>query len=101
MSNKTVTTELVETLRDIGIRHIFGVPSGGWVDYMEAIRCTDGIVFVLTIHEGGAGFMADVCGRLTGKPGVCFGTFGPGATNLTMGVGSALLDRSPMLVLTD
>ena len=98
---KSVAQELIETLRDIGVKHIFGVPSGGWVDYMEAIRCTEGIDFVLTTHEGGAGFMADVCGRLTGIPGVCFGTFGPGATNLATGVGSALLDRSPMLAFTD
>ena len=45
--------------------------------------------------------MADVCGRLTGKPGACFGTFGPGATNLATGVGEALLDRSPVIALTD
>jgi acetolactate synthase-1/2/3 large subunit len=45
--------------------------------------------------------MADVCGRLTGTPGACFGTFGPGATNLATGVGGALLDRSPMLAFTD
>ncbi len=45
--------------------------------------------------------MADVCGRITGVPGVCFGTFGPGATNLATGVGSAYLDRSPMIALTD
>jgi len=101
MSDKTVATEVIETLRDIGVRHVFGVPSGGWVDYMEALRLTDGIDFVLATHEGGAAFMADVCGRLTGAPGVCFGTFGPGATNLATGVGSALLDRSPMIALTD
>ncbi|HNP36899.1 MAG TPA: thiamine pyrophosphate-binding protein [Woeseiaceae bacterium] len=98
---KTVAQVLVESLKEIGVKHIFGVPSGGWVDYLEAIRQTDGIDFVLTSHEGGASFMADVCGRLTGVPGVCFGTFGPGATNLSTGVGGALLDRSPMLALTD
>lgn len=101
MSNETVAKALVGALREIGVAHVFGVPSGGWVDYMEAIRQTDGIEFVLTTHEGGAGFMADVCGRLTGVPGVCFGTFGPGATNLSTGVGSAKLDRSPMIALTD
>ncbi|MBN7828063.1 thiamine pyrophosphate-binding protein, partial [Bowmanella dokdonensis] len=68
---------------------------------MEALRTTDGIEFVLATHEGGAAFMADVCGRITGVPGVCFGTFGPGATNLATGVGSAYLDRSPMIALTD
>ncbi|MCB1854792.1 MAG: thiamine pyrophosphate-binding protein [Halieaceae bacterium] len=101
MTEKTVAVELIESLRDLGVKHVFGVPSGGWVDYMDALRCTDGIEFVLATHEGGAAFMADVCGRLSGAPGVCFGTFGPGATNLATGVGSALLDRSPMLAFTD
>lgn len=101
MSTKSVATEVVEALRDLGVRHVFGVPSGGWVDYMEALRETDGIEFVLTTHEGGAGMMAEVTGRLTGVPGVCFGTFGPGATNLATGVGEALLDRSPMIALSD
>jgi acetolactate synthase-1/2/3 large subunit len=101
MTGRTVATEVVETLRDLGVKHVFGVPSGGWVDYMEALRVTDGIDFILTTHEGGAGMMADVCGRLTGAPGVCFGTYGPGATNLATGVGEALLDRSPMIALTD
>lgn len=97
----SVAFALARALRGIGARHVFGVPSGGWVDYMDALRQTDGIEFVLTTHEGGAGMMADVCGRLTGVPGVCFGTFGPGATNLATGVGGALLDRSPMIALTD
>jgi acetolactate synthase-1/2/3 large subunit len=101
MTKRTVAVEVIETLRDIGVKHVFGVPSGGWVDYMEALRTTDGIDFILTTHEGAAGMMADVCGRLTGKPGVCFGTYGPGATNLATGVGEALLDRSPMIALTD
>lgn len=96
-----VATRVVEALQEIGVTHVFGVPSGGWVDYMEALRVADGIEFVLATHEGGAGMMADVYGRLTGKPGVCFGTFGPGATNLATGVGESLLDRSPMIALTD
>lgn len=101
MVKRTVALEVVETLRDLGVRHVFGVPSGGWIDYMEALRTTDGIDFILTTHEGGAGMMADVSGRLTGAPGACFGTYGPGATNLATGVGEALLDRSPMIALTD
>ena len=98
---KTVAVTLVEALREIGVRHVFGVPSGGWVDYMEALRTTDGIDFILTTHEGGASMMAAVAGSLTGTPGVCFGTFGPGATNLATGVGAAQLDRQPMIALTD
>jgi acetolactate synthase-1/2/3 large subunit len=97
----TVAQRVVDALRELGVRHVFGVPSGGWVDYMEALRRSDCIDFVLTTHEGGAAMMADVCGRLTGVPGVCFGTFGPGATNLATGVGGALLDRSPLIALTD
>ena len=101
MSKITVAQQVVNTLKELGVKHVFGVPSGGWVDYMESMRTTDGIDFVLATHEGGAAFMADVCGRITGVPGVCFGTFGPGATNLATGVGSAYLDRSPMIALTD
>ena len=99
--DQTVAAAFVESLRELGVKYVFGVPSGGWVDYMEALRQADGIEFILTTHEGAAGMMADVCGRLTGSPGACFGTFGPGATNLATGVGGALLDRSPMLAFTD
>ncbi len=99
--DQTVAAAVVDALKEMGVRYVFGVPSGGWVDYMEALRKTEGIEFILTTHEGGAGMMADVCGRLTGAPGACFGTFGPGATNLATGVGEALLDRSPVIALTD
>ncbi len=68
---------------------------------MDAIREVDGLDFVLVAHEGAGGVMADVCSRITGAPGACFGTFGPGATNLSTGVGGAFLDRSPMLAFTD
>src|SRR5438105_3766794 len=94
---ETVAVALVDALREIGVRYVFGVPSGGWVDYMEALRVAEGIEFILATHEGGAAMMADVCGRLGNAPGVCFGTFGPGATNLATGVGEALLDRSPLI----
>src|SRR3954463_5768776 len=59
-----------------------------------------GIEFVLTAHEGSAGFAADVTGRLAGAPGLCIATLGPGATNLATGVGCAFLDRSPLIALT-
>ena len=101
MNSTSVARQLIGALRDIGVRHVFGVPSGGWVDYLEAIRAIPDMDFVLTSHEAGAGFMADVCARLTGVPGVCFATLGPGATNLSTGVGCALLDRSPVIAFTD
>lgn len=94
-----VAQQLVELLQSIGVHYVFGIPSGPWNTYMEAMR-TGGVEFVLVSNEASAGFMADVCARITGIPGVCYGTFGPGATNLSTGVGGALLDRSPLLALT-
>jgi acetolactate synthase-1/2/3 large subunit len=97
----TVAQEFAYTLKEIGVKFVFGVPSGNMIDFMEAIRKEEEISFVLTGHESAAAFMAGVCGRLTGVCGACFGTFGPGATNLATGVGSALLDRMPLLAFTD
>jgi acetolactate synthase-1/2/3 large subunit len=90
---------IVATLKAAGIRHGFGIPSGNVLPLMEAMR-KGGVAFVLTAHEGSAGFAADVSGRLTGAPGLCIATLGPGATNLATGVGSAWLDRSPMIAIT-
>jgi len=97
----TAAQQFAHTLKEIGVRFVFGVPSGNMIDYVEALRKEEGIEFVLVGHEATAAFMADVCGRLTGVPGVCFATFGPGATNLSTGVGGALLDRSPLIAFTD
>jgi acetolactate synthase I/II/III large subunit len=90
---------LTDLLAEAGVRHVFGIPSGPWCPFMEAMR-TGEVEFVLVSNEASAGFMADVCGRITGKPGACYGTTGPGATNLGTGVGSAYLDRSPQLAFT-
>ncbi len=90
---------IVRTLREAGIARGFGIPSGNVLPLLEAMR-TGGLPFVLTAHEGSAAFAADVMGRLTGAPGLAIATLGPGATNLTTGVGSAYLDRSPLLALT-
>ena len=90
---------IVRTLRAAGVRHGFGIPSGNVLPLMDAMR-TEGVPFVLTAHEGSAAFAADVSGRLTGAPGLCIGTLGPGATNLATGVGCAYLDRSPMIAIT-
>jgi len=90
---------IVATLKAAGIRHGFGIPSGNVLPLMEAMR-KGGVEFVLTAHEGSAGFAADVTGRLSGAPGLCIATLGPGATNLATGVGSAFLDRSPLIAIT-
>src|ERR1700759_4789612 len=90
---------IVATLKSAGIDRGFGIPSGNVLPLMEAMR-KGGVDFVLTAHEGSAGFAADVTGRMTGAPGLCIGTVGPGATNLTTGAGCAYLDRSPPIAIT-
>ena len=95
----TVAEYIAERLFSEGVRYVFGVPGGASIPLIEAIRQA-GIAFVLTAEERSAGFMADVTARITGIPGVCHSTFGPGATNMSTGVGCALLDRSPLLALT-
>jgi acetolactate synthase-1/2/3 large subunit len=90
---------IVATLKSAGVERGFGIPSGNVLPLMEAMR-QGGIDFVLTAHEGSAGFAADVTGRMTGAPGLCIATLGPGATNLATGVGNAWLDRSPMIAIT-
>lgn len=91
--------QLIKSFRALGVKHVFGIPGGPSIPYMEAMR-ENGVEFVLVSNEQSAGMMADVTGRLTGIPGVCHATFGPGATNLATGVGGALLDRSPLIALT-
>jgi acetolactate synthase I/II/III large subunit len=90
---------IVATLKAAGIGRGFGIPSGNVLPLMDAMR-RGGIDFVLTAHEGSAGFAADVTGRMSGAPGLCIATLGPGATNLTTGVGNAWLDRSPLIAIT-
>jgi len=90
---------IADTLKDLGIRRMFGLPGGEILDLIEACRRV-GIEFILTRHESTAAFMADVTGQITGIPGVCLSTVGPGATNLINGVANAFLDRSPVLVFT-
>src|SRR5436305_2143548 len=90
---------IVAMLKANGITHGFGIPSGNVLPLMEAMR-RGGVEFVLTAHEGSAGFAADVMGRMTGAPGLCIATLGPGATNLATGVGCAYLDRSPLIAIT-
>jgi acetolactate synthase-1/2/3 large subunit len=91
---------LVKCLEKEGIEYIFGVPGEENADFMMSLQESTKIKFILTRHEQGAAFMAEVYGRLTGNPAGCLGTLGPGATNLITGVADSNMDRSPMLVLT-
>ena len=90
----------VKCLEEEGIEYIFGVPGEENADFMMSLEASEKIRFVLTRHEQGAAFMAEVYGRLTGTPAACLGTLGPGATNLITGVADSNMDRSPLLVLT-
>jgi acetolactate synthase I/II/III large subunit len=90
---------LVRCLENEDVRVVFGVPGEETLAFMDALLGSD-IRFVTCRHEQGAAFMADVWGRLTGRAGVCLGTLGPGATNLSTGVGDANLDRAPMVAIT-
>ncbi len=90
----------VKMLERAGVRWVFGVPSGPVLPLIEALRVSDKVDFVLTATETSAGFMAEAVGRLSGVPGVCVSTLGPGATNLATGVGGAFLDRSPVIAIT-
>ena len=97
--NMTVAEYIADQLFKNGVRYVFGVPGGPSIPYMESFRSA-GISFILTSHESAAGIMAGVSARLTGIPGVCHATFGPGAVNLAAGAGGAFLDRSPVIILT-
>ena len=90
---------MVQALENENVKYIFGLPGEENIDFMEAVRKSN-IQFILTRHEQGAGFMADIYGRLTGKAGVCLATLGPGATNLFTPVADANLDRAPLVALT-
>lgn len=90
---------LVKCLEAEGVEYIFGIPGEETLDIIDAIK-NSSIKFIVTRHEQGAAFMADVYGRLTGKAGVCLSTLGPGATNLVTGVADANLDGAPLLAIT-
>jgi len=92
-------TFLAQALKARGVTHVFGMPGGSSLPFLEAFRAA-GIEFVLVRHEGSAGFMADVAFHVTRCPGACIATLGPGATNLVSGVAGSLLERSKVVAIT-
>ena len=103
--NESSTTDqigghlLVECLIAQGVKHVFGVPGESYLAVLDGFhRYQNQIQFVTCRQEGGAAFMADAQGRLTGRPGVCFVTRGPGATNASIGVHTAFQDSTPMVL---
>src|ERR1700704_2261 len=90
---------LVAALANEGVERIFGIPGEENLDVVESLRNSK-IKLILTRHEQAAAFMAATHGRLTGQPGVCITTLGPGALNLTTGAAYALLGAMPMVMIT-
>ena len=90
---------LVAALENEGVERIFGIPGEENLDVVESLRKSS-IQLILTRHEQAAAFMAATHGRLTGKPGVCLTTLGPGALNLTTGAAYAQLGAMPMIMIT-
>jgi len=89
---------LVDTLVANGFRHAFGVPGESFLAVLDALSGSP-IDFVTCRQEGGAAMMADAAGKLTGRPGLCFVTRGPGATNASSGVHVASQDSTPLVAL--
>jgi acetolactate synthase-1/2/3 large subunit len=88
---------LVDALHVHGVDTAFGVPGESYLDVLDALHDSQ-IRFVINRQEGGAAFMAEAYGKLTGKPGICFVTRGPGATNASIGVHTAYQDSTPMIL---
>jgi acetolactate synthase I/II/III large subunit len=90
---------LVAALENEGVQRIFGVPGEENLDVVESLHGSK-IELIVTRHEQAAGFMAATYGRLTGKPGVCMSTLGPGALNFSTAAAYALLGAMPMILIT-
>ncbi len=96
--NITAAQAVVKILEEQGVRVIFGIPGGQTIFFNNALNGSS-IRFVATRHEGGAGHAADGWGRITGQPGICLATTGPGATNMLTPLGGALRDSTPLIAL--
>ena len=97
---KKASDLFIECLEAEGCEYVFGIPGEENLDFLDSLSRSKKIKLVLTRHEQGAGFMASVYGRLTGKTGVCVSTLGPGATNFTTAAAYAQLGGMPMMMIT-
>src|ERR1700716_1350576 len=88
---------LVDALQTHGTDIVFGVPGESYLAVLDALHDAP-IRFIINRQEGGAAFMADAYGKLNGRPGICFVTRGPGATNASIGVHSAFQDSTPLIL---
>ena len=90
---------MVRCLENEGVSHVFGVPGEENIHFVEALSRSS-VRYVLVRHEQGASFMAETYGRLTGRPGVCSATLGPGAINLLLGTADATTNSTPLIALS-
>jgi acetolactate synthase-1/2/3 large subunit len=94
---------LMDSLRRHGVQHIFGYPGGAILPIYDEVHRSEAaghVQHILVRHEQGAAHAADGYARATGRVGVCFGTSGPGATNLVTGIATAQMDSIPMIIIT-
>ena len=96
---KTGGQIVVDALRANGVDQIFGVPGESFLAILDALVDAPEIRLTISRHEGGAAMMAEAYGKLTGRPGICLVTRGPGATNASSGVHVAAQDSTPMILL--
>ncbi|MBH1937757.1 thiamine pyrophosphate-binding protein [Streptomyces sp. AV19] len=100
LGRRRFADEVVAGLARLGVRAVFGMPAESLNPLLDALRRDGRISLVAVRHEGAASLMAAAYGKLTGTPGVCVGTAGPGATHLLPGAYDALADRAPLLALS-
>jgi acetolactate synthase-1/2/3 large subunit len=96
----TVARLLVRCLENEGIKYVFGIPGEENIHFIDALKDSSSIRFILVHHEQSASFMADIYGRVTGKAGLCSATLGPGAINLLLGTADAFTDSVPLIALS-
>ncbi|MFZ4516432.1 MAG: thiamine pyrophosphate-binding protein [Acidimicrobiia bacterium] len=101
MDSKNIIQEFIAACCAAGTTHVFGVPGGGSNLDVVGTAQAQGLTFVLTHTESAAAIMAGVAGELTGAPGVCIGTRGPGVASMVNGIAQAMLDRQPVVAVTD
>lgn len=98
--SQNVSELIVKCLEDEGVQYVFGIPGEENIKFVNALYQSSKIKFILVRHEQAASFMADAYGRLSGKPGVCIATLGPGAINLLLGVTNAYYDSTPLVAIS-
>src|SRR5437899_4827360 len=95
--SRTAAEVLIDQLVIHGVRHVFCVPGESYIAALDALHDRD-IAITVGRHESGAAIMAEACGKATGRPGICFVTRGPGATNAAAGLHIAQQDSTPLIL---